>query len=363
MLNLIKKLKEVKEFRKNKGKRHPLWLILLIIILGTMQGYLGYRALGGFAKSNLKEICETFGIVTFRVPSFSCIRRVTLGVDWQNLLEIFNQWAAEEYKDILDILWLALDGKSLRNTVINANDAEQNFVKIVSMFSQETGLVLPLKQIENKTGSEIAAVQDTIRDCQLENKIFTGDSLQCQRETIKAIVETNNNYVIAVKKNQPNLYNHLEKISENEPRIGYYLEQDNSHGRKITREVSVFEFTDNTKKEWDSVESVIKVNRSGDRGKKPYEEVAYYISNCRKDAETFCQKIRGHWGIENILHWVRDVIFEEDDSPIKDFKAATNMSILLTIGMNLLRSSGFLSITDGQRWLDRKWNRLMILLA
>jgi hypothetical protein len=239
MLNLIKKLKEVKEFRKNKGKRHPLWLILLIIILGTMQGYLGYRALGGLAKSNVKEICETFGIVTFRVPSFSCIRRVMLGVDWENLLEIFNQWAEGEYKDILDILWLALDGKSLRNTVINANDAEQNFVKIVSIFSQETGLVLPLKQIENKTGSEIAAVQDTI----------------------------------------------------------------------------------------------------------------------------FCQKIRGHWGIENILHWVRDVIFKEDDSPIKDFKAATNMSILLTIGMNLLRSSGFLSITDGQRWLDRKWNRLMILLA
>lgn len=363
MLNLIEKFKEVKEFRKGKGKRHPLWLILLIITLGTMQGYLGYRALGGFAKSNMKDICETFGIITFRVPSYSCIRRVSLGVDWQNLLEIFNQWAAEEYKDILNITWLALDGKTLRNTVINANDSSQNFVKIVSMFSQETGLVLHLKKIENKTGSEIAAVQDTIRDCQLENKIFTGDSLQCQTETIKAIVSTNNNYVIAVKKNQLNLYNHLEKISKNEEPISYASEQDNSHGRKIKREVSVYEFTGNKKKEWNSVISVIKVYRSGERGKKLYEEIAYYISDCQKSAQEFLTKVRGHWCIENQLHWVRDVIFSEDESPIKDFKAATNMSILLTIGINLLRSSGFLSITEGQRWLDRKWDRLMILLS
>ena len=60
---------------------------------------------------------------------------------------------------------------------------------------------------------------------------------------------------------------------------------------------------------------------------------------------------------------MKNVIFKEDESPIQDFSAATNMSILLTIGINFLRSSGFLSITEGQRWLDRKWNRLMILLA
>jgi predicted transposase YbfD/YdcC len=111
------------------------------------------------------------------------------------------------------------------------------------------------------------------------------------------------------------------------------------------------------------VESVIKVTRSGERENKPDKEVAYYISNLKKDAEIFAKIIRGHWGIENRLHWVKDVIFKEDESEIKDFNPATNMSILLTIGINLLRSCGFISITEGQRWLDRKWNRLMILLA
>ena len=141
------------------------------------------------------------------------------------------------------------------------------------------------------------------------------------------------------------------------------VEQDNSHGRKIKREVSVFDFTGNNLKKWESVTNVIKVIRSGEREKKPDEEIVYYISNCRKNAKEFAQIIRGHWGIENKLHWVKDVIFKEDESPIQDFSAATNMSILLTRGINLLRSSGFLSITEGQRWLDRKWNRLMIMLA
>ncbi len=77
----------------------------------------------------------------------------------------------------------------------------------------------------------------------------------------------------------------------------------------------------------------------------------------------FNKIIRGHWTIENQLHWVKDVILGEDKSQIKDFNPATNMSILQTIGMNLFRSRGFISITEGKRWLANKWDRLMILLA
>ncbi len=172
-----------------------------------------------------------------------------------------------------------------QNTLVNPHDKSQNFVKFISLFSQETGLVLHLKQIENKTGSEIAAVQDIIRDCGLKNKVFTGDSLQCQRQTIRCLVESNNDYVIAVKKNQPNLYNHLEIISQNESNIlSESLEKDISHGRKIKRKVAVFEFIENNKKEWESLQSVIQVTRSGERGKKSYKEIVYYISNLKKDA-------------------------------------------------------------------------------
>ncbi len=92
-----------------------------------------------------------------------------------------------------------------------------------------------------------------------------------------------------------------------------------------------------------------------------YEETAYYISSLTESAQVFAKIIRGHWKIENQLHWVKDVIFEEDKSEISDFQAASNWSILTTIGLNLFRGLGFLSITEGQRWLAERWEKLIVL--
>ncbi len=93
MLSLIEKLKQVKDFRKDKGKRHPLWIVLVVIILGTMLGYSGYRELGEFAKNNRHRLSQEFNIIPERVPSYSTIRRVMMGVDGQILLKMFNEWA------------------------------------------------------------------------------------------------------------------------------------------------------------------------------------------------------------------------------------------------------------------------------
>ena len=82
MLSLIEKLKQVKDFRKDKGKRHPLWIVLVVIILGTMLGYSGYRELGEFAKNNRHRLSKEFNIIPERVPSYSTIRRVMMGVEW-----------------------------------------------------------------------------------------------------------------------------------------------------------------------------------------------------------------------------------------------------------------------------------------
>ena len=176
MLSLIEKLKQVKDFRKDKGKRHPLWIVLVVIILGTMLGYSGYRELGEFAKNNRHRLSQEFNIIPERVPSYSTIRRVMMGVEWQSLLKMFNEWALQEYGQRDDINWLGIDGKSLKNTRKNPNNEQQNFIMFVSLFSQESGLVLHLKRIENKKGSEIDEGQAIIEDCSLQNKVFTGDA-------------------------------------------------------------------------------------------------------------------------------------------------------------------------------------------
>jgi predicted transposase YbfD/YdcC len=80
-----------------------------------------------------------------------------------------------------------------------------------------------------------------------------------------------------------------------------------------------------------------------------------------ESAQVFAKIIRGYWKIENQLHWVKDVIFEEDKSEISDFQAASNWSILTTIGLNLFRGLGFLSITEGQKWLAERWEKLIVL--
>jgi predicted transposase YbfD/YdcC len=362
MFRLIEKLKKVKDFRQASGKRHQLWVVLLIIILGIMQSYIGYRAIGDFAKYNQALLTKYFKLPGGKVPSYSTIRRVLMELDLSELLNIFNEWAKEEYQNKEGLEWIAVDGKSLRSTVINHDDATQNFVMFASFFSQETGIVLHLEQWENKESSEIHQVQDMIRDTELTDKNFTLDALHSNRVTPQEIIDSNNDYLITLKANQLNLYKHVEEVTKNSQPVSVNEDNDRSHGRDILRLISVFNVTQPFNAVWEHIKSYIKVERYGEREGKEYYHSAYYISSLVENAQTFAEKIRGHWKIENQLHWVKDVIFKEDTLPFSDVQAVSNLSILQTIALNLFRGLGFLSITQGQRWLDNRWFRLCDLL-
>ncbi|CAD5965510.1 Putative transposase YncI [Planktothrix rubescens] len=127
------------------------------------------------------------------------------------------------------------------------------------------------------------------------------------------------------------------------------------------KKVSVYQVNSNFHKGWKHLKIVIQIERSGNRGKKPYKEKVYYISSAVNEAKTLAQIIKGHWGIENQCHWVKDVIFQEDKSRIRNFQSATNFSTLKTLVINLFRSWGFVSITEGQRWLTDHWHKIFII--
>ncbi|GDZ95579.1 putative transposase [Planktothrix agardhii CCAP 1459/11A] len=101
LTTLIEKLKKVKDYRKAQGTRHPLWLVLLIVILGLMQRNLGYRELENFAKINQKELSQVVKIKLEKLPSYSTRRRVVEGVDWSNLIEIFNEMCIKPEKTLV----------------------------------------------------------------------------------------------------------------------------------------------------------------------------------------------------------------------------------------------------------------------
>jgi hypothetical protein len=138
-VQINRKLKKVKDFREASGRIHQMWVVLLIIIWSIIQSYIGYRPIGNFAKYNQALLIKYFNLTSKKAPSYSTIRRVLIGLEW-----------------------IAVDGKSLRSTVIKYDAATQNFVMFASFFSQETGIALHLEQWEKKESSEIHQVQDTI---------------------------------------------------------------------------------------------------------------------------------------------------------------------------------------------------------
>ncbi|MEG4841494.1 ISAs1 family transposase [Microcoleus sp. B9-D4] len=160
-------------------------------------------------------------------------------------------------------------------------------------------------------------MQELVRNYPLSGQVFTLDALHCQKETITLINQSQNDYIIALKGNQKNLLKHAVKITANETPKSQSQSVDISHGRNIVRKVSVFDIPPMVsqsfeKSKWSKITSLIKVEISGTRGKKDYEHLAYYISSLSVPAEIFASKIRGHWLIENQLHWVKDVFFKED---------------------------------------------------
>ena len=108
MYSLIQFLKKVKDFRREQGKRHLFWLIILIVILGLMTQHLGYRALGNFAKFHQERLTNNLSIVRGKVPSYSTIRRAMMGIDCADLIGSFNQWVSHLVRDYELDNWLAI---------------------------------------------------------------------------------------------------------------------------------------------------------------------------------------------------------------------------------------------------------------
>ncbi len=141
--SLIDYLKEIPDERDSHGRRHPLWLILLIIIMAIISGYWGYRALGRFVERHRRELIEIFHISRAEVPSYSTMRRVMISLDYEELTKVFNNWASQ-YTHNQNGQWIAIDGKSLRNTVSDCHSSEQNFVKYLLLLPRSTLIGLEL---------------------------------------------------------------------------------------------------------------------------------------------------------------------------------------------------------------------------
>lgn len=179
---LLDYFNELTDVRRAEGKRHNLSMILIIVLMSTMSQYYGYRGIARFIKKNRAELINQLKPAKDRLPSLATLRRVILGVDFDELSEKFRQWASQMV-EIEPDSWISMDGKSLRNTMLDYHKPYQNFVSIVSAYSHASKLVIGMQKHENKKQSEIVTVSHMIDNLGLTGVVFTMDALHSKKNS------------------------------------------------------------------------------------------------------------------------------------------------------------------------------------
>jgi predicted transposase YbfD/YdcC len=182
------------------------------------------------------------------------------------------------------------------------------------------------------------------------------------KKTVKTIIEQGNDYVITVKANQKKLRQRLCVISRDCTPVSVYHHSESSHQRLTQRTVEVFNCLSGIAEDWVGLRRFVRVHRQGTRKGKPYSQWSYYITSLATTAHQFAEGIRGHWGIENRLHWVKDVVFKEDACPLKLAQAPQNWGLIRTWAVNLFRLQGEASITQAQRRIAHDIDTLFLLI-
>lgn len=168
--------------------------------------------------------------------------------------------------------------------------------------------------------------------------------------------------MISVKANQKTLYQQLQAMAQMDTVLSVHLETEQTRNRQTTRIASVFPLPHPLKTEWVGAQQGVEVIRLGKRNRQPYLEHRYYITSWTDKADALQARIRSHWGIENPLHWVKDVVLGEDQSSISTRPAATLMALIRNLAITLFRRAGHPSITTAIDLLSNDLNQLLPML-
>jgi predicted transposase YbfD/YdcC len=337
IISLITILREVPDPRVDRTKDHELADILMIALCTILCGGESFYDMAEFAAVRLDWL-KTFLSLRNGPPSHDTFNRVFQALDPARWADSLARWT-QSVRAALGGEVVALDGKSLRRAL----NAGEDMRVIVSAWASESGLLLGQRKVRDKS-NEITVVPELLRTLELAGCIVTADALHCQKTIAREIVEADADYVLALKGNQGTAFQEVKSFLDDAVRrsakgLAGKETVEKSHGRLETRRFWQTEdlgwFADQD--QWEGLKSVGLVESVREQGAKRSVERRYYLCSLKADVEKFARAVRGHWSIENQLHWVLDVVFAEDQSRARTENAAENLAGLRRLAVNLLR--------------------------
>lgn len=324
--------------RQHSKILYPLREIILTALSAIICGADSYVEIEEFGNAKL-DFLRNFYPFANGIPSHDTFGIVFSNIDSKLFNQIFTSWVESLQKEIPEIV--AIDGKTVRRSI----DKNIKPIHVVSAWAADQCLVIG--QIKtNEKSNEITAIPELLSMLVLKNAIVTIDAMGCQKAIAKAILEKDADYLLAVKGNQPALYDDIETIfeavkSQTFPlEMKEYVTNDSGHGRVETRFYSVLDNVNllSTANQWHGIKSIGSVTSVREQSGKVTEDTRYFISSMSADVQKFANAVRSHWSIENGLHWVMDIIFRDDECRIRKKHGPANFVTLKHITHNMLKS-------------------------
>jgi predicted transposase YbfD/YdcC len=349
-LSLIEHFKDLPDPRVDRTKDHDLIDILVIAICTLLCAGESFNDMEDFGQAK-HDWFKTFLRLRNGIPSHDTFNRLFAALDPKAFLDCFLRWT-QSLRQAVPQEIVALDGKALRRAL----NADQSVKYVVSAWAESNGLVLGQLKVADKS-NEITALPELLRVLELAGCIVTVDAMGTQKKIAREIIEADADYILALKGNHETVHEEVKTFladavaESSKPRaVGAKLSKaaatlavletvEKDHGRLETRRyyqsAELDWFADRSK--WEGLKSVGVVEARREVGGQRTVERRYYLTSLPLDVVTFARAVRGHWGVENKLHWVLDVCFREDQSRARAGYAAENLATLRRLALNLLK--------------------------
>jgi predicted transposase YbfD/YdcC len=323
--------------RDTRNKLHGLTDILVIATCAVIAGADSWDAIAESGRTK-QDFFRGYLALPNGIPSPDTFERVLAKLDPVAFAGAFGRWMAAACR-ATGLIPVAIDGKSARAARRNT---ATGCLHVVTAWAVENRLVLGAAAVADGS-NEIAAIPEPLRTLDLAGAIVTIDAAGCQLENARVIRERGGHYLLAVKDNQPTLRGAVEAVFDRACeadlrgfRSDGHAEVEEGHGRHEERYLMVIYDPPGLPPDWPEVAAVVMVNREREAGGERTCTSHYYLMSYAGTGAEIAGFARGHWGIENGLHWVLDVVFREDRSRIRRENAGANLALIRRVAASLL---------------------------